>query len=126
MQPHCVQARIPFVATQAACHMETPEDTSIGHEETSLGRVSFLPPYRRATSRNTVTSTLQGIQGADAAFRISGLELGGLLGSLSAGAISDKLIRGNNNPDVGNVGLRVKVGAQFVAARSVYTVDHHL
>lgn len=52
---------------------------------------------------------LQGIQGADAAFRISGLELGGLLGSLSAGAISDRLIRGNTNPSVGNVGLRVKV-----------------
>jgi MFS transporter, OPA family, sugar phosphate sensor protein UhpC len=54
--------------------------------------------------------TPQGIEGADAAFRISGLELGGLLGSLSAGAISDRLIRGNTSPDVGNVGLRVKVG----------------
>jgi sugar phosphate permease len=55
------------------------------------------------------SQTLQGIEGADAAFRISGLELGGLLGSLSAGAISDRLIRGNTSPDVGNVGLRVKV-----------------
>ena len=48
--------------------------------------------------------------GAEAAVRISGLELGGLLGSLSAGAISDRLIKSNTDPDVGNVGLRVKAG----------------
>ena len=65
---------------------------------------------RPAAPGDHCAGPLQGIPGADAAFRISGLELGGLLGSLSAGAISDRLIRGNTNADVGNVGLRVKVG----------------
>ncbi len=51
----------------------------------------------------------RGVPGAEAAVRISGLELGGLLGSLSAGAISDRLIKSNTDPNVGNVGLRVKV-----------------
>lgn len=50
------------------------------------------------------------VPAAAAAWRVSGLELGGLLGSLTAGALSDSLIRRNaNNPDVGTVGLRVKV-----------------
>lgn len=39
---------------------------------------------------------------------MSGLELGGLLGSLSSGAISDYLVR-NNDGSKGNVGLRVQV-----------------
>ncbi|KAK9916183.1 hypothetical protein WJX75_009771 [Coccomyxa subellipsoidea] len=48
-------------------------------------------------------------QGAEnAALQISGLELGGLLGSLSSGAISRRLLR-NNNGSTGNVGLRVQV-----------------
>ena len=51
----------------------------------------------------------RGVLGVDAAVRISGLELGGLLGSLSSGAISDRLIKANKDPNVGNVGLRVKV-----------------
>ena len=51
----------------------------------------------------------RGVGGVEAAVRISGLELGGLLGSLSSGAISDRLIKANNDPNVGNVGLRVKV-----------------
>eukprot|EP00891_Asterochloris_glomerata_P002463 jgi/Astpho2/2463/Aster-04188 len=42
-----------------------------------------------------------------AAFRVSGMELGGLFGSLLAGRISDKLIA--NNPKGGNVGKRVQV-----------------
>ena len=46
--------------------------------------------------------------------RISGLELGGLLGSLSAGAISDRLIKSNTDPAVGNVGLRVKARVRRV------------
>lgn len=43
--------------------------------------------------------------------QVSGLELGGLAGSLSAGALSDYLMRKNTgaNPK-GNVGLRVQVG----------------
>ena len=44
----------------------------------------------------------------NAAVQVSGLELGGLLGSLSSGAISDRLVR-NNNGSTGNVGLRVQV-----------------
>ena len=45
-----------------------------------------------------------------AAFRVSGMELGGLFGSLLAGRISDKLIA--NNPKGGNVGKRVQVRCQ--------------
>ncbi len=44
----------------------------------------------------------------NAAVQVSGLELGGLLGSLSSGAISDYLVR-NNDGSKGNVGLRVQV-----------------
>ena len=44
----------------------------------------------------------------NAAVQVSGLELGGLLGSLSSGAISDHLVR-NNDGSRGNVGLRVQV-----------------
>ena len=40
--------------------------------------------------------------------QVSGLELGGLAGSLSSGAISDYLVR-NNDGSKGNVGLRVQV-----------------
>lgn len=43
----------------------------------------------------------------NAAVQVSGLELGGLLGSLSSGAISDYLVR-NNDGSKGNVGLRVQ------------------
>lgn len=51
----------------------------------------------------------KGIQ--DVATRVSGLELGGLAGSLSAGAISDYLTSKNKKEGgrAGNVGLRVKV-----------------
>lgn len=42
--------------------------------------------------------------------QVSGLELGGLAGSLSAGALSDLLMRKNTGPNPkGNVGLRVQV-----------------
>ena len=41
-----------------------------------------------------------------AAFRVSGLELGGLFGSLLAGRISDSLIA--SKPKGGNVGKRVQ------------------
>lgn len=52
------------------------------------------------------------VPAADAAVRVSGLELGGLLGSLSAGALSDRLIRRHaNDSNIGTVGLRVKVRA---------------
>ena len=43
----------------------------------------------------------------NAAFRVSGMELGGLFGSLLAGRISDALIA--KNPKGGNVGKRVQV-----------------
>ncbi|GMH43125.1 hypothetical protein BSKO_11047 [Bryopsis sp. KO-2023] len=51
---------------------------------------------------------------AQAAIRVSGLELGGLLGSLSSGAISDYLIRKNGGNASGNVGLRVKVVMAYI------------
>ena len=44
----------------------------------------------------------------NAAFRVSGMELGGLFGSLLAGRISDYLIA--KKPKGGNVGKRVQVG----------------
>ena len=43
-----------------------------------------------------------------AAFRVSGLEVGGLFGSLLAGRISDSLIARSNGRG-GNVGKRVQV-----------------
>jgi OPA family sugar phosphate sensor protein UhpC-like MFS transporter len=51
----------------------------------------------------------KGIQ--DVATRVSGLELGGLAGSLSAGWLSDHLTKKNQKEGgkAGNVGLRVKV-----------------
>lgn len=58
----------------------------------------------------TILSKLQakGVQDAgSAAFRVSGMELGGLFGSLLAGRISDALIA--KNPKGGNVGKRVQV-----------------
>ena len=45
-----------------------------------------------------------------AAFRVSGLELGGLFGSLLAGRISDALIA--RDPKGGNCGKRVQVPAE--------------
>ena len=42
-----------------------------------------------------------------AAFRVSGLELGGLFGSLLAGRLSDAMIAGD--PKAGSVGKRVQV-----------------
>ncbi len=44
-----------------------------------------------------------------AAFRVSGMELGGLFGSLLAGRISDALIA--KNPKGGNVGKRVQASS---------------
>ena len=52
-------------------------------------------------------------KGADnVAMQVSGLELGGLAGSLSAGALSDYLLRKNaqTGNKKGNVGLRTQVG----------------
>jgi len=46
-----------------------------------------------------------------AAFRVSGLELGGLFGSLLAGRISDYLIA--SKPKGGNVGKRVQARPGF-------------
>jgi hypothetical protein len=42
-----------------------------------------------------------------AATQVSGLELGGLFGSLTSGAVSDHLVRSNDGSK-GNVGLRVQ------------------
>ncbi len=57
-----------------------------------------------------------------AAFRVSGLELGGLFGSLLAGRISDSLIA--SRPKGGNVGKRVQArrpgGVHGVAACSAW------
>jgi sugar phosphate permease len=49
----------------------------------------------------------KGADSAAAAVRVTGLELGGLLGSLSAGALSDYVIR--KNPNAPSVGKRVQV-----------------
>ena len=49
-----------------------------------------------------------------AAFRVSGLELGGLFGSLLAGRISDALIA--RDPKGGNCGKRVQVSALLTQA----------
>lgn len=49
--------------------------------------------------------------------QVSGLELGGLAGSLSAGALSDLLMRKNTGPNPkGNVGLRVQVVIAYALA----------
>ncbi|KAK9908663.1 hypothetical protein WJX75_001165 [Coccomyxa subellipsoidea] len=58
----------------------------------------------------------KGVQ--NAAVQVSGLELGGLLGSLSSGAISDYLVR-NNDGSKGNVGLRVQVVMAYAFATAV-------
>ena len=52
-----------------------------------------------------------------AAFRVSGMELGGLFGSLLAGRISDYLIA--KKPKGGNVGKRVQVGSGCNACLSI-------
>ena len=46
-----------------------------------------------------------------AAARMSGMELGGLFGNLSAGFIADRWLR--NNPNANSAGIRVKVGGFF-------------
>lgn len=51
-----------------------------------------------------------------AAFRVSGMELGGLFGSLLAGRISDALIA--KNPKGGNVGKRVQASPVFLHVQS--------
>lgn len=54
---------------------------------------------------------VKGVADAGAAsLRVSGLELGGLFGSLLAGKLSDMLIN-NSKGGGGNVGKRVQVGA---------------
>lgn len=57
----------------------------------------------------------------NAAFRVSGMELGGLFGSLLAGRISDALIA--RNPKGGNVGKRVQASfsCQPIAAGRMMT-----
>ncbi|KAK9901089.1 hypothetical protein WJX75_003573 [Coccomyxa subellipsoidea] len=55
----------------------------------------------------------------NAAVQVSGLELGGLLGSLSSGAISDRLLR-NNKGSTGNVGLRVQVVMAYAFATALF------
>lgn len=49
---------------------------------------------------------------AEAGLRVSGLEIGGLLGSLSAGYVSDVLIR--KYPNAGAIGLRIRVILAYV------------
>ena len=60
------------------------------------------------TDLNVIFVQAKGVADAgNAAFRVSGMELGGLFGSLLAGRISDALIA--RNPKGGNVGKRVQV-----------------
>lgn len=57
-----------------------------------------------------------------AAFRVSGLELGGLFGSLLAGRISDALIA--RDPKGGNCGKRVQVSlAAFIECSLLLNTD---
>lgn len=62
----------------------------------------------------------KGIQ--DVATRVSGLELGGLAGSLSAGWLSDHLTKKNQKEGgkAGNVGLRVKVAITYTLLTAVF------
>jgi sugar phosphate permease len=62
----------------------------------------------------------KGIQ--DVATRVSGLELGGLAGSLSAGWLSDHLTKKNQSEGnkAGNVGLRVKVAITYTLLTAVF------
>lgn len=49
---------------------------------------------------------------AEAALRVSGLELGGLFGSISSGWLSDQFIK--RNPEAGAVGQRIQVALLYV------------
>lgn len=82
----------------------------------------FVYVVRQAVTSWFIFSLIKGrgVPGVEAAVRISGLELGGLLGSLSSGAISDRLIKANNDPNVGNVGLRVKVVMSYTVALALF------
>lgn len=70
----------------------------------------FVYIIRQALSTWTVFYLMQvrGIQTiSEAALRVSGLEVGGLLGSISSGWLSDYLIR--KNPKAGAIGQRVRI-----------------
>lgn len=59
---------------------------------------------------------VKGVADAGAAsLRVSGLELGGLFGSLLAGKLSDMLIN-NSKGQGGNVGKRIQVGPPLAAS----------
>ena len=49
--------------------------------------------------------------------QVSGLELGGLAGSLSSGFLADYLTRKNADGSKGNVGIRVQVRAAHAVLR---------
>ncbi|KAJ9513154.1 hypothetical protein QJQ45_029358 [Haematococcus lacustris] len=57
---------------------------------------------------------------AQAAVRVSGLELGGLLGSLIAGRFSDWLIKRDTSGNGGNVGKRVQVAGEAGLGRGLF------
>lgn len=61
---------------------------------------------------------------AEAALRVSGLELGGLLGSVSSGWLSDILIR--RNPNAGAVGQRIRVASLYMILTAFATVAFYL
>eukprot|EP01026_Neomeris_dumetosa_P058917 TRINITY_DN5499_c0_g1_i5.p1 TRINITY_DN5499_c0_g1~~TRINITY_DN5499_c0_g1_i5.p1 ORF type:complete len:538 (+),score=63.90 TRINITY_DN5499_c0_g1_i5:62-1675(+) len=56
---------------------------------------------------------------AQAAVQVSGIEIGGLFGSLSAGTLSDILIRGNKDNKAGTVGLRTRVVVAYTIGTAV-------
>ena len=77
--------------------------------QTLVAMLHILPAQRLSELLLIIAYFLQAKGVADAgsaAFRVSGLELGGLLGSLLAGRISDSLIA--SKPKGGNVGKRVQ------------------
>ena len=75
-----------------------------------LGVHAHVVALRHAEHACGVALQAKGVADAgSAAFRVSGLELGGLFGSLLAGRISDALIA--RDPKGGNCGKRVQVCA---------------
>ena len=69
-----------------------------------------LQPHHRTSLHPHARPQVKGVADAGAAsLRVSGLELGGLFGSLLAGKLSDMLINNGAGKGGGNVGKRVQV-----------------
>ncbi len=79
----------------------------------------FISPLHGLCCPPLLSLQVKGVADAGAAsLRVSGLELGGLFGSLLAGKLSDMLIN-NSKGGGGNVGKRVQVGRDAAAAAEI-------